>query len=300
MAAGLAAIILAVSSSGKIAFLTGYFGSLHPHICAALLICALSFSVLGAPLRSSLTLSVAFLGLFGVIWSLASTRAPLGGPLAESVQLHVSSFNILASNLENGSRIAQVVAASTSDIFVVLEGAPIEPYLARIGATYPFRVGCDAGGRCDLVVFSRLPIERSEVLSAGPFSPRRMIRLTLDKSGRAFTLVAAHMTKPYFDDHGVDELEGLAALVRAIPGRVIVAGDFNQSSWSPMLAGFLSSTQLKTAVHEPATWPSEFGDFGIPIDHIVGRAGVTVTSVDAIGDPMGSNHRGLVASIELH
>jgi len=149
-------------------------------------------------------------------------------------------------------------------------------------------------------VFSRLPIKRSEVLSAGPFSPGRIIRLTLDKSGKAFTFIAAHVTKPYFDDHGLEELEWLAALVRAIPGAVVVAGDFNQSSWSPMLSKFLSSTQLKTAVQEPATWPSEFGDLGIPIDHILGRGGVAMTSVEAIADPMGSNHRGLVASIELH
>jgi hypothetical protein len=56
----------------------------------------------------------------------------------------------------------------------------------------------------------------------------------------------------------------------------------------------------------PGTWPVELGNLGASIDHILVSGGAALTSLSAMPDHFGSNHRGLVAnetgsiSIKVH
>ena len=57
--------------------------------------------------------------------------------------------------------------------------------------------------------------------------------------------------------------------------------------------------QLAPGPAYPPTWPVELGPLGVPLDNVFTRAPLAVQSVEAIPDPMGSNHRGLLAGIAL-
>ena len=47
------------------------------------------------------------------------------------------------------------------------------------------------------------------------------------------------------------------------------------------------------------TWPVRAGMFGVPIDNIWTRAPLLIEQVAALPDAMGSNHRGLTASLSI-
>jgi endonuclease/exonuclease/phosphatase (EEP) superfamily protein YafD len=293
-----ASALAAVSFSNRIHAVTGLFGSLHPHLCAALFIGAFALALLGAPLRSGLALFVALICTGQVMATIRDGRdtSPATGRAAF---LRIESFNILSENAAGGPAIADYVANSGADIFVVMEARPLFPHMEKLWSLFPYHVGCDTSLKCDLTIFSRVPVVDPHVMTAGPLSPDRVASMTVMKDGVSVHLVAAHLTKPYFDDHGYDELEWLRHQVETDTGPVIVAGDFNQASWSPMMSRFLRVTGLRTADFEPATWPSDWGPWGIPIDHILTKGGLSISSVAAIDDPMGSNHRGLSAELSL-
>lgn len=294
--AALLVFLLGLSFLGVSPVLSGYVGSLHPYLVAILLLLALFLGTLRARLRSTLTLAVAL--IFGgvVAFQIFSVQSRADIPV-EGPTLKLSSFNVLGTNWRNGERIADFIAASDSDVFIVMEAEPIARFLPRIQATFPYRAGCDTQ-RCDLTIFSKLPFITAQMLTAGETFDRRVARLKLDKDGTVVTLIAAHITKPFLEERGRAELKWLKELVADQTGPLVVAGDFNQASWSPLLNGFLSETRLRTSGFEPGTFPPAFGDWGLPIDHVFVRE-AAIGSLVAISDNMGSNHRGLAATIAL-
>jgi endonuclease/exonuclease/phosphatase (EEP) superfamily protein YafD len=288
----------ALSAANQFHPAAGLIGSLLPYLCVIFLLLAVGFAALRAPLRSRLATAVALLCAVELLGAVAAARGSVSsqGPI-----LRLGSFNAFAGNLANGQAIARYIATSEADVFVVMEAKPIFSYLAELQATYPYRIGCEDIASCDLAIFSRLPMLDPRVLSASKISPNRMAIVTFALREATFTLVASHLTKPYFDDHGFEEIEAVRRQIDRIKGGLVVLGDFNQASWSPMIVRFLALTGLTTVSTglEPGTWPSSLGPWGIPIDHVFAGRGLAVAAVDAIPDPMGSNHRGLLAAIGL-
>jgi endonuclease/exonuclease/phosphatase (EEP) superfamily protein YafD len=267
-------------------------------LCILLLLLAVLLALLGAPLPSGIALFAAFLCTFQVMMAIADARGP--APAASSGPvLKIESFNVLAENAAGAPAIVDYISKSDADLFVVMETRPLFPLIERLWSVFPYHLGCTEPTKCDLAVFSRVPIIDPHILTAGPLSPDRVASMTVMKDGASVRIVAAHLTKPYFDDHGYDELEWLRHEVENDSGQVVVTGDFNQASWSPMLSRFLRVTGLRTARFEPATWPANWGPWGIPLDHILTKGGPSVPSIEPIQDPMGSNHRGLRAAITL-
>lgn len=206
------------------------------------------------------------------------------------------SFNVLGDNYVNGKSIAEFLASSEADVVYVMEGAPLAPYLAKIAETYPHRLGCMvATETCDLLVFSKYPLEDARFVTLSDLRRDRMVVAKVKVSDTAVNLVAMHVTKPYFDDYHEEELAAASRIMRALQGPLIVGGDFNSSSIAPDMRRFQQRNELHISNFEPATWPIEAGHFGIPIDHIFSRMPATMTSLKRLPDAMGSNHYGLEA-----
>ncbi len=210
------------------------------------------------------------------------------------------SFNILGSNTENGGRIADMIIASGADVVYTLESAPLLPFLDRLAQTYPYRIGCGKDtGECDLMMLSKRPFVTQQVRSLSDLRRNRFIMTQIDMDGTPVTFAAAHMTKPYYDDTHQEELWRLANILNSTQGPLVLAGDFNSGIIAPDMQRFLRSTGLKTAGSEPKSWPVEFGNYGISIDHMLARAPLHLTRLDRIEDNMGSNHYGLTGEFVI-
>ncbi len=218
-------------------------------------------------------------------------------PLA-SVQL--LSFNVLSSN-PRGAEIVDYMAATGADFVFTMESNAIVSELNRIQTILPYRAGCSPDGRdCDTMVFSRTPLTDIRVLTIGPFRRLRLIVARTEIGGQGVTLVATHLTKPYFDEAAFVELRQIRRVLRDISGPVILAGDFNAAAWSESVAWFVAEAGLIPPPVYPATWPVRFGGLGVPIDNIFTRGAARIETIRSTPDALGSNHRGLLATIGLY
>lgn len=297
-------MIVAMLVLAAISFNTGIPGqellqTMRFHIAALLVALPIALVVLGAPRRAMLLLAVIVLsvGQGGwVVFDQLARRASLeAAPQAGSFSL--LSFNVMATNPEGG-RIAAHLEETLPDVAILLEASAAAAEMPRLDAAYPHRIGCAAPDNCDTVLLSRLPVEASQIYRIGPFKRERLIVARIAVAGRSVTVMALHLSKPYFDDFAWIELSEVRALLRKVEGPLVLAGDFNAAPWAYWEARIASQMQLVPAPTFPATWPVALGDFGVPIDNVFTREAL-VTRISALADPMGSNHRGLVATIAI-
>ena len=210
------------------------------------------------------------------------------------------SFNIENDNFANGADIAGMVIASGADVVSILEAEPLLSELPRLLKTYPYYIGCGVGMQeCDTLVLSKRPLIEPRIRNLGLLWRNRLTISTIDFDGQKVNFLAAHLTKPYYDEfHGL-EIEDLAEIIPSLPGPLVLAGDFNTSILAPDVQYLMRSQGLGTVSLEPATWPIAAGAFGIPIDHVFSRAPLRLKSVRRIENSFGSNHFGLMAEFAV-
>ncbi|MDR9759271.1 endonuclease/exonuclease/phosphatase family protein [Rhizobium redzepovicii] len=210
------------------------------------------------------------------------------------------SFNIENDNFANGADIADMAIASGADVVSILEAEPLLSELPRLLKTYPYYIGCGVGMQeCDTLVLSKRPLIEPRIRNLGLLWRNRLTISTIDFDGQKVNFLAAHLTKPYYDEfHGL-EIEDLAEIIPSLPGPLVLAGDFNTSILAPDVQYLMRSQGLGTVSLEPATWPIAAGAFGIPIDHVFSRAPLRLKSVRRIENSFGSNHFGLMAEFAV-
>ena len=149
------------------------------------------------------------------------------------------------------------------------------------------------------MLLARTPLGDVQLHSLGPYWRNRLITAATDIRGQRVNVVAVHMVKPYFDSASVAEAHVLNRILGRLDGPLLLAGDFNAAPWSDNIEWLIRTAGLLTAPTYPATWPVELGALGVPIDNIFTRAPLLIEELEAIEDPMGSNHRGLLARIAI-
>jgi endonuclease/exonuclease/phosphatase (EEP) superfamily protein YafD len=217
-----------------------------------------------------------------------------GGPM-----LRVLSFNILGHNESNGAAIADFIETSGADVAVVMESAPLFPHLESLAQVFRGRAGCDLEATCDLMLLTREPLQEVAFQSLGPFWRNRLVTARTTVNGAEIGIVGVHMVKPYFDAASIGEAHRLRRVLDGFDGPLVVAGDFNAAPWSDNIEWLMRNAGLVPGPGYPATWPVELGPLGVPIDNVFTRAPLFVEAIEALGDAMGSNHRGLVANIAV-
>ncbi len=214
--------------------------------------------------------------------------------------LTLVNFNVFDRNREDSSRIASALADSKADILVLTEAIHLNSQIAELQKRYPYSAGCtELTNTCDTVIFSTYPTSESTIRNLGPIFPNRFVSTKITIGSDQITVVAIHLVKPYFDNHGRAEVEHLVHMLDELPGPLLLAGDFNAAPWSRNIALLLSETQLLAGPLPVATWPSRIGSLGIPIDHVFTRAPMVLERVAALPDSLGSNHRGLLAHLRF-
>ena len=97
------------------------------------------------------------------------------------------------------------------------------------------------------------------------------------------------------------ELEHIAEVARATGPPLIVAGDFNTTPWSPHFADLLAAAGLRNAADGHGylgTWPPWFWPGLIPIDHVLLKGPLAVTTLRR-GPQIGSDHFPIIADLRL-
>jgi endonuclease/exonuclease/phosphatase (EEP) superfamily protein YafD len=206
------------------------------------------------------------------------------------------SFNVFNENHDYAGRVADMVIGSGADAVYLMEAESLAPYLEKIAATYPYRLGCgQATDTCDLLMLSRYPLENGRFYSLSDLRRDRFAIATVNVGGTTINLAATHLSKPYFDDYHTEELEEMSDIFRNVKGPLILAGDFNSSGIAPDMRNFIRYNDFYAGPSEPATWPIVADKLGIAIDHVYARQPARFTTLQRMPDNLGSNHFGLIA-----
>lgn len=234
--------------------------------------------------------------LLGGLWpSLQHAWEPrLARPAPGATSLRVGAGNLYGHSGRHAEAIAGYTARGL-DLVVLVEILPGERWLCH---DWPHQAWAPNQRNGDAIaLLSRHPLEGVVVHDDGttPF-----IEALVHHPAGDLRVLACHPTAPYhvrlagWRDRG---WRSIAAAVAAHEGPVIVMGDLNGSPCTPSWEIFSRAGLQPVAGRLPATWPSRFGPWGIPIDHVLGR-GVQVRS-DGVVDIPGSDHRGVLASVAI-
>ncbi|WP_064705753.1 endonuclease/exonuclease/phosphatase family protein [Rhizobium bangladeshense] len=280
-------------------YLLSFFYSFQLHLAVAAAVASVAAFLVKRHWYGVLTLGMSvMLAVHGVVMAREFVEPAINE--GRPVLFRLMSFNIENDNFANGRDIAEMVIASGADVVNILEAEPLLSELPRLLQTYPYYVGCGIGmEQCDTLVLSKRPLIEPHIRNLGLLWRNRLTISKIDFDGRKVNFLAAHLTKPYYDEfHGL-EIEDLAELIPSLPGPLVLAGDFNTSILAPDMQYLMRSQGLGTVSLEPATWPIIAGPFGIAIDHVFSKAPLRLKSVRRIANSFGSNHFGLMADFVI-
>lgn len=273
--------------------------SLRFHVALPILIIPILLLTQGAWFRALLVAAAVFLSIGeGVldIYSQQKIRWEVDGR-TDPNPVKILSYNVLAATTR-GEDAANYIIETLPDIAIIMETPGIENQLDRLAEYFPYRAGCEETIRCDLSILSRTPLRNVRVDTL-EFERQRLVTVETTVNGRGITVVGAHLSKPYFDTSAWAEMWKLTHTLRELHGPVVLAGDFNAAAWSADVRRFVDRSGLVPPPYYPATWPIEAGPLGVPIDNMFTQGGALIQTIEAMSDPIGSNHRGLIAEVGL-
>lgn len=232
------------------------------------------------------------------------------GAVAEpppEMPLRIASINVLFHN-SHYDRVAAFLRGARPDAAVLVEITPRwRAALAPLRDQFPWQYyaqghesrGSDSHGT---LLLSRWPIEHIETVPMGPHADPT-VAAALSVRGRTLHLIGVHPSWPLGPAVSAErnqELSRLAALARATPAPLIMAGDFNVTAFSPHFQEFVAQSGLQWAAHGAGwqpTWPTFLPVGGIEIDHAFVSSGIAVRRF-ARGPGIGSDHRPILIDLD--
>lgn len=316
---GLAVLDLGLAAAGALSLATlwaaqawlpdmvSFFRPALFYLCVTLCLAAL---VARGPRR--LLVAVVLVGFN--VWPLIHPATAVPAKAETGVpNIRVMSANLLYEN-RYFDRLQQVVADVAPDVLVVQEASWPWSGVIRSLEGLPYHMPMSATD-----VVSRFPFTASLAdlgpvqlpTYAGGGAPWRVV-IDPGPRGRPFVIYAIHPPTPRtlegWQARGA-YLHQIAELVRAEPEGtpVMVVGDWNTPTWSPLLRDFLDRTEMASA--EASLWPAAtriFDLFGLPlpqwlgtpIDRVAVSRDIAVAGF-AVGGPFGSDHLPVYADVAL-
>jgi len=223
-------------------------------------------------------------------------------------QVRIVQFNVWKGNRTAG-RAADWVLAQDADIVVLEEAANRgEEVARRLAPRYPFRVTCRGARTCSTVILSRRPPIASQGLARGDAENRKALSAAwarYDFGGRALTVFAVHLSRPWPWGGQEEDRTKLIAEVRKLPDpNLIVLGDFNTTPWTFAGKRQDAALQMNRITRALFTWPLYYRPRVrvyptvpiMPIDQAYLRPGLLPVAVRS-GPELGSDHRPVVIDL---
>lgn len=149
-------------------------------------------------------------------------------------------------------------------------------------------------GGFGILLVSRVPVEHAEAVRIGRVGlPSLIARLELQ--GHQLTVIGTHPLSPMTPRRlrmRNQQLEQVAEFVRQRSGPLMLVGDLNTTSWSPVFQDVLRATQLRDSrvgFGLQPSWPVSLPFLRIPIDHCLVSPEIVVRR-RRLGPPIGSDH----------
>jgi endonuclease/exonuclease/phosphatase (EEP) superfamily protein YafD len=238
-----------------------------------------------------------------------SQQAPLY--IADHAPTGTAPFTVLTGNLRMGDaderHIVDLARRRGVDAVALQELTPAATdrlVTAGLSDTFPYSVLEAAAGADGVGIWSRHPIISRSSYSGFTFrAASATIALDPASPASAVTVFSTHVVAPWPGPTALwtRELRRLAAILDAVPGATVTAGDFNATNDHAQFRRLLRRTGYADSAAQAGagvvrTYPA---DTLLPpligIDHVLTR-GIVATGLDVV-TLKGSDHRGLVVEL---
>jgi len=241
-----------------------------------------AFAVVGVALVINLALVLPY-------YLARKDAVPSGEPTVRLLLTNVNTAN------EQFAKVRDYVRAAQPDLVVVEEmDERWRAALAGLEETYPHRLGQTREDNFGIMLFSKLPLLEPAVVNLGALDTPS-IRAQFRLAGQTISLIATHPVPPR-GKWGVfyrnQQLDAVAAALRAVPGPKILIGDLNMSPWSPRFRHLTKTAGLRDSAlgwGVRPTWPTMSVLLRVPIDHCLVSPELAVVKHEA-GPDLGSDH----------
>jgi endonuclease/exonuclease/phosphatase (EEP) superfamily protein YafD len=161
--------------------------------------------------------------------------------------------------------------------------------LAALKDQFPYQLHCPwraVGGTA--VATSLTPIPGGEICAPG------LAALQVEWNDRQVWIVSIHLHWPW-PHKQADHVRDLLPVLKGLEGPVAMAGDFNMVRWGTSVDALAHSARVNAAGPSRGTYLGFAPLLWLPIDHAFAPHGGRLEYRDALG----SDHRGVVAHLEL-
>lgn len=284
-------------------------GNFRPHLAAGGAALAIGAAIVGWRRAAIVPLALAALHASWLV-----VPAPQAVAAGDGPALRLTTYNVLFSNPQF-ERSLSYLRATGSDViaFQEADGRWIEP-LSTLADLYPYRTHAMPRGERETALMSRWPITSFEVIHpvgrTGKPLPNQAIRVELDVAGTKVVVYVVHPPHPLsaweWRVRNIYHDWVARRVAEEDPDQpVIVAGDFNQTPWSPFHREMLAEGGLVDTA--PSSWPPAtrrptepvtWSWLGIPIDHVLVTPGIGVTGRH-VGPDIGSDHQPVTVDLVI-
>jgi len=204
----------------------------------------------------------------------------------------IAFLNIFANNQEH-AKVLRWIEEKDPNFVVFAEYSKrhakvLDPVLQK---TYPHTyLGWKYSG-FGTAIYSKIPLNIPERRHGGEPS----LIATVDLPEGLLTIMGVHPLSPQSEsafNTRNRQYESIARTAAAIDTPLVAVGDFNSTPWSRYFRELLKESGLKpvqTKLFRRATWHSELGYLGIPIDHALTKGAVVPIELSR-GPDVGSDH----------
>jgi endonuclease/exonuclease/phosphatase (EEP) superfamily protein YafD len=222
---------------------------------------------------------------------------------AAGTEQRILLANVLTQNRDR-QRLSAWIDETSPDYIALLEVD--ETWLDDLDLTargYPYAVTQPRGDNFGVALYSRLPLENSEITNFGSYGvPSIISRLKVGET--PLTFIVTHPIPPKrarFHHLRNAHMDEIARYASRLDGAVILVGDLNATSWSPFFRDWLAVGDLRDSRRgfgvQP-TWPVDRPLLRIPIDHALVSPGFLVHHRQ-VGPDIGSDHLPILLDFSL-
>ena len=221
-------------------------------------------------------------------------------------EIKILSLNVNAWN-SSPDKVVAWVKKTEPDIAVLVEvNRNWQPFLDELTHLFPYQIVVDSSTNFGMALLSGFPLVNRKTDVAGLLSIPILSGEAETPFGR-ICIVGVHAHPPLSAETTADRnlyLNQVSAMVRTRGLPCVIAGDFNATPWSTGFETLRTLPNLQPELWQtPASWPSQLGILGLPVDHILLTSPIgapehaIMTSVYSDSANLGTDHRPIVAII---
>jgi endonuclease/exonuclease/phosphatase (EEP) superfamily protein YafD len=233
----------------------------------------------------------------------AGIYSPARTEPAAAQKLKLVSFNVLGENQRHDD-VAAFLRSEQPDLVLLMEVQPAwKECIAQLGDLYPHQIVEARAGHFGIALLSREPLDQASIQTFGSAELPSVVT-TIRLADRQLLFVGTHPPPPgtrAMAEARDEQLRALASFVKSQNGPVVLMGDLNTTSYSPVFRNLCESTGLRDSRQGfgiQATWMPRLPILEIAIDHCLVPPEIHVAN-RRVGPHLGSDHRPVIVELML-